>query len=228
MTVRTHIRGRDATYMAIENDKRRPITLEAAPESIGSAPAPTAPAKLESGAASRTPPPRVRKPARNNDQVLAPTGDLEAHRAALREVFGTLSEEFSQTMFGKLMALLRPNPFEHLDEATLNAAIALVASVQPRNELQAVLAVEIAGIAFAGQKLLRQSQHQLDEIYINVYGNYAIKLLRLQLDLMQALERLQRGNKQTVEVRHVHIHSGGQGVVGIVNAPEKREGHGEK
>jgi hypothetical protein len=26
-------------------------------------------------------------------------------------------------------------------------------------------------------------------------------------------------NKQTVEVRHVHIHSGGKGVVGIINAP---------
>jgi hypothetical protein len=37
-----------------------------------------------------------------------------------------------------------------------------------------------------------------------------------------------RGNKQTVEVRHVHIHSGAKGVVGIVNATEKREGDGEK
>jgi hypothetical protein len=145
---------------------------------------------------------------------------------ALRGVFGTLSEEFSQTMFGKLVALLRPNPFEHLDEATLNAAIALVASVRPQNEMQALLAVEIVGTGFAGQKLLRQSQHQLDEIYINVYGGYALKLLRLQLDMMETLNRLQRGNQQTVEVRHVHIHSGAQGVVGIVNTPEKREGDG--
>jgi len=29
--------------------------------------------------------------------------------------------------------------------------------------------------------------------------------------------------KQTVEVRHVHIHSGGQGVVGIINPPDDRE-----
>jgi hypothetical protein len=39
---------------------------------------------------------------------------------------------------------------------------------------------------------------------------------------MQTLDRLQRGNKQMVEVRHVHIHAGGQGVVGIVNASEKQ------
>ena len=43
------------------------------------------------------------------------------------------------------------------------------------------------------------------------------------MDLV-ADDRYQRGNKQTVEVRHVHIHSGGQGVVGIINPPEDREG----
>jgi hypothetical protein len=46
--------------------------------------------------------------------------------------------------------------------------------------------------------------------------------------LVQALERCQRGGKQTVEVRHVHIHSGAQGVVGIINAPEKLAGDAEK
>ena len=49
---------------------------------------------------------------------------------------------------------------------------------------------------------------------IDVYGGYGIKLLRLQNEMIQTFERYRRGNKQTVEVRHVHIHSGGQGVVG--------------
>lgn len=211
-----HIRGRDAARMAVENDKRRPIALEPAPSgSVDSISKTLVP--VETHPNSRTPPPRVVKPSRMNDQVLAPTEDLEVHRAALRRVFGTMSEEYSQTMFGKLVAALRPNPHENLDEATLNAAIALVASMEPRTELEALLAVEIAAIGFAGQKFLRQSQHHLDEIFIGVYGNYALKLLRLQLDMIRALDQHRRGNKQTVEVRHVHIHSGGQGVVGIVN-----------
>ena len=117
--IEKHIRGREATYVAIENDKRRPIALELPPTGTTlPASEATVPATLESGATSRTAPPRVRKPSRQNDQVYAPTEDLEGHRAALRSVFGTMSEEFSQTMFGKLVALLRPNPFEHLDEAT--------------------------------------------------------------------------------------------------------------
>ena len=64
----------------------------------------------------------------------------------------------------------------------------------------------------------------MTEDYINTYGPYANKLLRLQLDLIQALDRHRRGHKQTVEVRHLHIHSGAQGVVGIVNAGERERG----
>jgi hypothetical protein len=142
-----HIRGRVATNVAIENDKRRPIALDPAPEgSVESASQSLVP--VEASAHSRTPPPRVLKPSRGNDQVCAPTPDLEGHQAALRRVFGTLSEDYSQTMFGKLVAALRPNPFEQLDEVTLNAAIALVASMEPKTELEALLAVEIAAIGF--------------------------------------------------------------------------------
>jgi hypothetical protein len=91
------------------------------------------------------------------------------------------------------------------------------------SELQAILAVQIIATGFAGLRFLRQSHRQMTEDYIDVYGGYAIKLLRLQNDLIQTFERYRRGNKQTVEVRHVHIHPGGQGVVGIINPPDDRD-----
>src|SRR5262249_39672017 len=106
--------------------------------------------------------------------------------------------------------------------------IALIASINPQTELEALIAVQIAATGFAGLKFLRQSQHHMDEIYIGVYGSYAAKLFRLQLDMIRALDQHQRGNKQTVEGRHVHIHCGAGGGVEIVNAPKKREGDGEK
>jgi hypothetical protein len=87
---------------------------------------------------------------------------------------------------------------------------------------------QIIATGFAGLRFLRQSHRQMTEDFINVYGNYAIKLLRLQNDMIQTFDRYQRGNKQTVEVRHVHIHSGGQGVVGIINPPGDREGGGQE
>jgi hypothetical protein len=44
------------------------------------------------------------------------------------------------------------------------------------------------------------SSGHMTEDFINVYGNYAIKLLRLQNEVIQTFERYRRGNKQTVEV----------------------------
>jgi hypothetical protein len=90
-------------------------------------------------------------------------------------------------------------------------------------QLQALLAVQIIATGFAGLRFLRQSHRQMTEGLLDVYGGYAIKLLRLQNEMIQTFERYRRGNKQTVEVRHVHIHSGGQGVVGIINPTDDRD-----
>jgi hypothetical protein len=67
------------------------------------------------------------------------------------------------------------------------------------------------------------------EDFIDVYGSYAIKLLKLQTDLIFAFDRHRRGNRQTVEVRHVHLYPGSQGVIGIVNQGQERgEGEAQK
>jgi hypothetical protein len=147
---------------------------------------------------------------------------LQAHKAAFRQVFGeTLSDEFVDEMLTRLETALAPGPWDVLEAGTLNAAIALIASVKPQTELEALLAVQIAATGFASLKFLQLGQRHLEDAYIEVYGGYGTRLLRLQLELIQALDkhrRGRRGNKQTVEVRHVHIHPGGQGVVGIINS----------
>src|SRR5436309_4538737 len=164
-------------------------------------------------------PPRLRQPARQGHVLLAPKAELQEHKAAFREVFGeTLSDEFADEMLSQLCSALAPGHWDHLEPRTLNAAIALIASVKPQTELEALLAVQIVATGFAALNFLRRGQMVLEEAYISVYGGYATRLMRLQLDLIQALDKHRRGHKQTVEARHVHIHSGAQGVVGIINS----------
>jgi len=107
-----HISGREATYMAIENDKRRPVRIEPSPsEDAASASCATTSVAVVQASAPRKVPPRVRKPSLQNDRCVAPTPDLEAHRGALRLAFGdTLSDEFAEVMLGKLITALRPGP----------------------------------------------------------------------------------------------------------------------
>src|SRR6476646_4785624 len=87
----------------------------------------------------KAPPPRVRKPSPIHDHFLAPTPDLAGYRARLREAFGnTMSDEFIDVMLGKVIEALKPSPFDTLDEPILNAALAIIDSVQCRSELEAL------------------------------------------------------------------------------------------
>jgi hypothetical protein len=209
-----HITGLEATRLANEKRERlRLLPSESGKKEIEK------PRSSSTAQVVKKAPPRLDKPARHGDVILAPKAELQKHKAALREVFGeTLSDEFVDEMLTQLLSALASNPFEELEAATLNAAIALIASVKPQTELEALIAVQIVATGFAGLKFLQHSQRHLDEAFIGVYGGYATRLLRLQVELIHALDRHRRGNKQTVEVRHVHIHSGAQGVVGIINS----------
>jgi hypothetical protein len=163
-------------------------------------------------------PPRLQRGERGG-VVLAPQAQLQAHKAAFREVFGeTLSDEFVDEMLTQLNSALLPGHWDRLEPRTLNAAIAIIASIKPQTELEALLAVQIVATGFAGLKFLQRGQMVLEEAYISVYGGFATRLMRLQLELVQALDKHRRGHKQTVQARHVHIHSGAQGVVGIINS----------
>ena len=225
-TEKPRISGKEATHVAMEAQKYGPVRIGATDDSTPNSDEPADEAQVpaqvngtpDSGHARKAPP-RVRKLSHLHDQYLAPTPDLESYRARLREAFGnTMSDEFVDVMLGKVVEALKPSPFDTLEESTLNAALAIIDSVQCRSELEALIAVEIVATGFSGLRFLRQSHKNMTEEYVSVYGNYANKLLRLQLDLIQALDRHRRGHKQTVEVQHVHLHSGAQGVVGIVNA----------
>jgi hypothetical protein len=218
--MKSRIRGGDAARAAVATAERLPVTLQAT-DLVG-------PSQPISEIVQSKKPPRVRKPSARHDVIHAPTTDLDAHRAMLRITFGTFSEEFADTMMGKVISGLRPNAYDLLEEATLNAALATIASLRPESEIDALMCVQIVIAGFSALRMLELSQRHLGEENIAVYGGYANKLIKLQNDLFQALDRRRRGNSQSIVVKHVHIHPGAQGVVGIVNHDEGQNRGGDQ
>jgi hypothetical protein len=90
------------------------------------------------------------------------------------------------------------------------------------------MCVQIVIAGFSALRMLELSQRHLGEENIAVYGGYANKLIKLQNDLLQTLDRRRRGNSQSIVVKHVHIHPGAQGVVGIVNHDEGQKRGGSE
>src|SRR3984893_1788203 len=123
------ISGKEAARVAEDMAKPGPIRVVAASEAQE---APGALVPSPGSELDRKAPPRVRKPLPRNDQWKAPTPDLEGHRKRLREALGnTLSDEFVDVILGKLVEALRPGLYDPLEEATLNAALAIIVSMQP-------------------------------------------------------------------------------------------------
>jgi hypothetical protein len=217
--MKSRIRGGEAARAAVATTECLPVPLQAT-DLVG----PFQPVDANLGK-----PLRVRKPSARHDVIQAPTADLEAHRAKLRSTFGTSSDEFADTMMGKVISGLKPTAFDILDEATLNAVLATIASLRPESEIEALMCVQTVIAGFSGLRMLQLSQRHLGEENIAVYGGYANRLLKLQGELLKTLDRRRKGgSSQSIEVKHVHIHAGGHGVIGIVNHEEGQTRGGDQ
>lgn len=137
----------------------------------------------------------------------------------LTEMFGSSSPEFALEQLQLLMKTARTDVPPEERTMAVNAMLAVVAGVQPQNETEGVLAVQMAAthhLAMAFLERARQAQHIP---VLESTGNMAVKLLRTFTAQTEALAKLRRGGNQTVRVEHVHVHSGGQAIVGNVTHP---------
>src|SRR6478735_6566795 len=80
-----------------------------------------------------------------------------------------------------------------------------------------MLAVQMAATHEAAMSMLDIARGNGTVPAIQAAGGLAVKLLRTYTTQMETLAKLRRGGEQTVRVEHVHVHSGGQAIVGNVN-----------
>src|SRR5215212_4611589 len=88
--------------------------------------------------------------------------------------------------------------------------------MRPRDEAEAMLAVQMVATNRAALDMLARARHAGPLPTLQQCGNLAVKLLRTYTAQIEALAKLRRGGEQTVRVEHVHIHPGAQAVVGSV------------
>lgn len=105
---------------------------------------------------------------------------------------------------------------QEVDQGALNFALAVVAGVKPKDELETMLAAQMTAIhmmtmTFARRLALAGNVKQQDsaERALN-------KLARTFTMQMEALKRYRTGGEQKVTVHHVTVNEGGQAIVGNV------------
>ncbi len=109
-------------------------------------------------------------------------------------------------------------------EETLNTALAALDGINPQEEVEAMLAIQMVGTYEVAMEMLTRAKQTDSVIALQSCGGLAVKLLRTYTAQVEALARLRRGGEQKVRVEHVHVHPGGQAIVGSVSAGEPRGG----
>jgi hypothetical protein len=124
--------------------------------------------------------------------------------------------------------------FEGLKEENLtmacNIAMAILNGVHPKDETEAMLAIQMIGVHNVAMETLSRamlSNQTFEGKQASV--NQATKLIRAFTTQMEALKKYRTGGQQKVTVEHVHVNEGGKAIVGNVSqggggSYEKKEG----
>jgi hypothetical protein len=99
-----------------------------------------------------------------------------------------------------------------------NRAMAILTGIQPRDEIESMLAVQMIGVHNMAMETMGRAMlggQTFEGRQCNV--NFATKMLRTFIAQVETLKRYRGGGEQKMIVEHVHVNEGGQAVVGTVN-----------
>ena len=108
-----------------------------------------------------------------------------------------------------------------------NNAMALLNGIQPRYEIEGMLAVQMIAVHNMAMDTMMRAMIEGQTVEGRESNiNYATKMLRTFAAQMEALKRYRTGGQQRVTVEHVHVSEGGQAIVGAVSTGGR--GYGEQ
>ena len=153
----------------------------------------------------------------NELEVYAPEGVSESvWETELQAALGTSSPAFAQACLRRLSTASRFPGEGAPSSVAMSAALAVIQSLKPENEIQAVLAVRIACLDAAGATLLARLSGGGTDPRIIGAANAIAKIERANQAAMASYFRLKHGSTQTIRVEKIEIQSGAQAVVGQI------------
>jgi hypothetical protein len=106
---------------------------------------------------------------------------------------------------------------KEMQEANLNFALSVIADIKPKDQLEAMLAAQMACVHIASMTFARRLAHTETIAQQDSAEKAYNKLLRTFTTQMEALRKYRTGGEQKVTVHHVQVNEGGQAIVGNVN-----------
>ena len=164
------------------------------------------------------------KPVAPSVKVISKKGSppkLEPDHPELKTAYGLIAAAIGTRDYDFLNGFLQQlanigSQGAAIDERGLNFMLSIVKGIGPRDQMEAMLAAQMAAVHNATMTFARRLAH-VDNIQQQDSAERAFnKLARTFATQLEALKRYRSAGEQTVRVEHVTVNEGGQAIVGNV------------
>ncbi len=161
----------------------------------------------------------IANPPKEREIVLTVTED-----GVMREIGGSGYGVFNHYVMDSVVKTIwvvggqDPAVRQILERKAMGAAVAAMQGFKPQDEIEGMLASQATAMHFASMECFRRSiiPEQGAETASKLRRD-GVNLSRGMADMLTALAKHRGQGQQTVVVKHVHVHAGGQAVVGAVS-----------
>jgi hypothetical protein len=163
----------------------------------------------------------TKKPAADKTPTTVIADDPDDLKGTLKRIGGSQSDQWNNILFNQTVQTLW---LKHSDKDTCDhqyrATVAALIGIGPKDEIEGMIAAQLLAAHNAAMECYRRAMlgEQTFEGRRESLSQ-ANKLSRSYAVLLEALNRHRGKGQQKVTVEHVHVHSGGQAIVGTVESP---------
>lgn len=150
---------------------------------------------------------------RTNPEVLP---SAAAEESWLTSMTGVKDDKASLLLYEQIMQVCLASAE---DRGLAHGSIsALLQELAPASALEGLLVSQMLACHMSGMEQLRKAVQSSSPEKADRHLRHAQQLQKLFLSQVDGLERLRGRRHQQVRVEHVHIHDGGQAIVGTVHS----------
>jgi hypothetical protein len=175
-----------------------------------------------------------KQPAGEQNSTTVVANDPEDLRGRLKSIGGSQSDPWNNMLANQAIGTLWAAQDAEARSRQCTATVGALVGIEPKDEIEGMIAAQLIAAHCAAMECYRRamvSEQTFEARHENL--RQATKLSRASAALIETPNRHRGKGQQKVTVEHVHVHSGGQAIVGTVErstpvSPTKSEDHNER
>jgi hypothetical protein len=177
------------------------------------------------GRGAAQPAPRLKLAKNGGAGINLDHPDATVGEALLAEALGTADFDFLHGLLRQIAGAAASD--RQFDEAKLNFVLSLVKGAQPRDQLEAMLATQMAAVHMSTMGLAQRLAQVDSAPERDSIASAFNKCARTFANQLEALKRYRSCGEQKITMQHVSVKEGGQAIVGNVSQAARAESPSE-